>query len=80
VVATKAGGIPEVVRDGRNGVLVPVGSRSDLGGALVELLRDSRRRAALGAAARSTAEGFRIEEMVRRTEAVYRDVLRGHRR
>jgi glycosyltransferase involved in cell wall biosynthesis len=47
------------------------------GETLVELLRDERERAALGAAGREWAGGFTWERCVRKTRAVYREVAGG---
>ncbi|HIE94323.1 MAG TPA: glycosyltransferase family 1 protein [Acidobacteria bacterium] len=66
-VATRAGGIPEVVVDGRTGVLVPVRDAPALASAIVSLLGDPDRRARLGAAARARVlESFSVERMVQR--------------
>ena len=51
VVATRAGGLPEVMDDGVNGILEPVGSVEAMGRRAVELLRDPERHAAMRAAA-----------------------------
>lgn len=50
VVASDVGGLPEVVSDGRTGVLVPPGSPDDLAAALAALASDPDRRQALGRA------------------------------
>jgi glycosyltransferase involved in cell wall biosynthesis len=47
VVATDAGGVPEVVTDGETGVLVPPGDAYALGDALTSLRHDASRAAAL---------------------------------
>ena len=47
VVATRAGGVPEVVTDGETGVLVPPGDAQMLGEALEALRRDAKRSATL---------------------------------
>ena len=75
VVATRAGGVPEAVTDGENGVLVPVGDSRRLAGALADLLAAPGRGRELGEKAHAEAERFGIREMVRRTEAVYRGAL-----
>lgn len=56
VVATATGGVPEVVREGREGCLVQVGDAPALGRAVVSLLPDAARRRALGAAGRRRVE------------------------
>jgi glycosyltransferase involved in cell wall biosynthesis len=56
-VASRTGGIVDVVRDGETGLLVEPGDAKALAGAMRGLLRDPGRRAALGAAAREDAVG-----------------------
>jgi glycosyltransferase involved in cell wall biosynthesis len=55
VVATRVGGVPDVVHDGADGLLVPVDDATALAGALAGLLRDPARRVAMGRAAWATA-------------------------
>src|SRR4029078_5141700 len=50
IVATTAGGMPEVVADGRTGLLVPPRDHDAMAAAIVRLLRDRRLRPGLGAA------------------------------
>jgi glycosyltransferase involved in cell wall biosynthesis len=54
-VATRVGGVPSVVDDGRTGVLVPAGDAAAIAAAVVALVRDEPRRRAMGAAARARA-------------------------
>jgi N-acetyl-alpha-D-glucosaminyl L-malate synthase BshA len=75
VVATRAGGLPEVVDDGVNGILEPVGSVEAMGRRAVELLRDDSRRAAMRAAAIETARRYSADRVVPMYEALYREVL-----
>jgi len=56
VLATRVGGIPDLVRDGENGVLVPPGDTRALADALVALLSDPERLARLAGGARASAE------------------------
>lgn len=76
-VSTRVGGIPEVVEDGRSGVLVPFGDLAALAGALEGLIDDEPRRVALGRAAQARArERFSAEAIVPRYEALYRRLCR----
>ncbi|MGQ0721230.1 MAG: glycosyltransferase [Candidatus Eiseniibacteriota bacterium] len=78
VVATRVGGTPEVIDDGRTGVLVPPGDPSALAAAAVDLARDPSRRRLLAAAARDEAERrFALERMLEEYAAVYRGEHRG---
>jgi glycosyltransferase involved in cell wall biosynthesis len=72
IVATEAGGIPEVVVNGRTGLLVPVRDHERLAGAIVRLLTDGalRERVALAGLNRVRAE-FSVERMVGETLALY---------
>jgi glycosyltransferase involved in cell wall biosynthesis len=74
-VATSVGGVPEVVSDGVDGVLVAPGDPDALARALTALLDDPARRAGLGARAAARAEDFRLDAAVARIEAVYDRVL-----
>ena len=77
IVATRAGGIPEVVVDGQTGVLVPPHDDGALAAAIVRLLRDPGLRQALGEAGRQRVEDeFSAERMVAKTLAVYEERLK----
>ena len=74
-VATRVGGIPEVVADGETGVLVPLGDNAGLVRAVDELVANPARRAALGAAAKRRArEKFSAEPIVAHYVDFYRRV------
>ena len=75
VVASRAGGLPEVIDDGINGILEPVGSVEAMGRRAVELLRDPERHAAMRAAAVAKAREFSSDRIVPMYEEYYREVL-----
>ena len=76
VVATRVGGIPEIVRDGRDGILVPPGDAAALARAIADLLDDPARRSAFAAEGRHRARTeFHIDRLVAETAALYRDAL-----
>jgi L-malate glycosyltransferase len=75
VVASRAGGLPEVIDDGVNGILEPVGSVEAMGRRAVELLRDPERHGAMRAAAIAKAEEFSADRIVPMYEDFYREVL-----
>lgn len=56
VIATAVGGIPEVVRDGENGLLVPPHDVAAIAAAIERLVRDTALRASLAAAAAASVE------------------------
>ena len=71
-VATRVGGIPDVVADGETGLLVPARDEAALADALLKLLRDPARRQAYGQAARrSMDERFDVSAMVRAIDRLY---------
>jgi len=77
VLATAAGGIPEIVRDGQEGFLVSVGAVEALAARLGQLLDDPELARALGRRGRSrVASTFTRARMLERVETVYRDLLR----
>jgi L-malate glycosyltransferase len=75
VVASRAGGLTEVIDDGANGILEPVGSVEAMGRRAVELLRDPERHAAMRAAAIAKAQEFSADRIVPMYEAFYQEVL-----
>jgi N-acetyl-alpha-D-glucosaminyl L-malate synthase BshA len=76
VVASRVGGLPEVVEEGESGFLVPVGDIDAMARAAVRLLEDDTLHARMSGSARTRAvERFRLLPMVDRYEAFYRRVL-----
>ena len=76
VVATRVGGIPDIVVDGKNGVLVPPQDAEAVAAALLDLLRDPCRLRHYGEAAkRSVDNRFDVASMVREIECLYDAVL-----
>lgn len=75
VVATQVGGIPEMVADGRSGLLVPPRDPDALADAIGALLKDEDRRKRFGQEGRRLVERFDIEETVHRTERVYMECV-----
>jgi len=74
-VVTSVGGNPEVVEDGRDGLLVPPGNPGALAGALMRVLSDPDLRRRLGEAGRSRAADFDIRRAVGRMQEVYGGLL-----
>jgi glycosyltransferase involved in cell wall biosynthesis len=77
IVASRAGQIAEVIKDGYNGVLTPPGDVDALADALLDLLQDPERRRRLGLQARKQAEKQHSwDQYVRRLETIYRQLLK----
>jgi glycosyltransferase involved in cell wall biosynthesis len=76
VVATRVGGLPDLVADGETGCLVPSGDAPALAAAVARLLRHTDLRLALGGAARtSVADRFAVDRLVRDVEGLYDELL-----
>jgi glycosyltransferase involved in cell wall biosynthesis len=75
VVATAAGGIPEVVADGETGFIVPPRDHQAMADALVRLLKDPALQGRLGTAGRARVQDrFTADRMLRDTLRVYQRV------
>jgi glycosyltransferase involved in cell wall biosynthesis len=70
VVATAVGGVPEIVKDGENGLLVPPGSPAALAAALRRLLADTGLRDRLAASAAPSVAHLAEERILERVEGV----------
>jgi len=80
VVATRVGGIPEVVVDGETGRLVPPGDPAALAAAVTDVVADPERAARFGRAGRQRVEAeFSWDRIADRTLGVYRDAIEVHR-
>jgi glycosyltransferase involved in cell wall biosynthesis len=76
VVASAVGGLPEIVEEGRTGMLVPPSDPDALAAAIVALASDPQRAAELGRAARERAVAeFSLERCADRIDQLYRAAL-----
>ena len=71
IVASKVGGIPDLVKDGHNGFLVKPGDVSDLSFAIKKLLDDKKMREEMGKKGRAMAKDYSVEKMVDKIDALY---------
>jgi glycosyltransferase involved in cell wall biosynthesis len=76
VVATRAGGIPEVVVEGETGLLAPVGDAAALAEAAARVLREPALRARLVEGGARRVPLFGAARMAERTLEIYREVWR----
>lgn len=74
-VATHAGGVSEVIEDGKSGLLVPLDDPGMIADQIIRVIENRPLAEKLGAAARLRARRFDIKEAVRREEAVYAELL-----
>jgi glycosyltransferase involved in cell wall biosynthesis len=76
VVATRVGGVPDVVSDGVDGFLAEVGDVEGLTAALATLARDPTLRKEMGRAGRErTLPRYRVERLVDDVDELYRELL-----
>jgi glycosyltransferase involved in cell wall biosynthesis len=76
VVATRVGGLPDVVRDGEDGFLVPAGATGELAERLARLARDPKLRTRMGEAGREHVRGrYAVERLVDNVDLLYRSLL-----
>jgi glycosyltransferase involved in cell wall biosynthesis len=75
VIATSVGGVPEVVRDGENGLLVPPGDAIAVAAAVLRLAGDEPLRQRLRAAARPSVAGFAEEAILARVVELLQGVV-----
>jgi glycosyltransferase involved in cell wall biosynthesis len=68
VIATAVGGVPEVVRDGENGLLVAPGDPGALGAAIARFFADAELRGKLSAAAPGSVAGYSEQAVFERIE------------
>jgi glycosyltransferase involved in cell wall biosynthesis len=75
IVATAVGGVPQVVTDGVNGLLVPPGDPGALADALERVIADTALREGLGRHAMADSSRYDIARAAAEIEAIYRKVL-----
>jgi glycosyltransferase involved in cell wall biosynthesis len=76
VVATRVGGVPDVVRDGEDGFLVEAGATDDLAERLGQLARDPNLRERMGAAGRERVlPRYAVDRLVDDVDRLYRALL-----
>jgi glycosyltransferase involved in cell wall biosynthesis len=78
VVATRVGGLPEVLNDGDNALLVPPESADDLTAALIRLLGDPALRRTLVDGGRRVAKAHSWASIAERTETAFARLVDGH--
>ena len=79
VVATAVDGTPEAVTDGETGFLVPPRDAACAAGRVVELLTDPSRARSMGEEGLRRVPEFDIDEMVRRQESLYKELVEKRR-
>ncbi len=75
IVASRVGGVPELLGEGEAGLLVPPADPAALAGAITTLLHDPARARELGEAGRRRAPRYSAEAMIESLAALYREVM-----
>jgi glycosyltransferase involved in cell wall biosynthesis len=75
VVASRLGGIVDIIEDEVSGLLVPAGDEAALAGAMQRLLDDDELRSNLGYAARERVKRFEASRVLPQFEALYRQLV-----
>jgi len=75
-VASRVGGIPELVEPGCEGLLVPAKDPPALAAALIELAQDEALRGRMAKAAKVRAQGYSVGHMVDKIESLYEGLLK----
>jgi len=75
IVASRIGGIPDLVTHGKNGFLVPPKDPEELAKYIQILLEDKEKRNKMGLAGKKMAMNFRAENMVKKIEKLYEELL-----
>jgi len=74
IVATKVGGLPEIIQNGQNGLLVNPGKPAELAAAIMLFLADPARAADCGLKAATSAEQFTLQNTVEQTLKLYQNL------
>jgi glycosyltransferase involved in cell wall biosynthesis len=77
IVASRLGGIPDIVREGENGLLFQPGNVEELARAIRFLLDNPDERERMGRAGRRMVEDYSWTRIARETEKIYQELLEG---
>jgi len=75
VVATRSGGVPEIIKDGKNGLLIPPRSPEALSQAILKILNNKNLATRLAQEGLNTVKYYTAQRMAKSVEDVYRKVI-----
>ena len=78
IVASRVGGIPDLVKDGQNGLLVPSEDAAALGKAICDLLADKKERKRMGETGKRMCRQYSSEAMVEQIHSLYTALVEKH--
>lgn len=76
VIATNVGGIPEIITNNRNGILIEAGDSKTLASSIIRLVNDRKLQQKFSKAGEETIKNFSINKMVQATVKVYKDLTK----
>jgi glycosyltransferase involved in cell wall biosynthesis len=76
VIATKVGGVPDVVVNGKTGILVPPRNSQALAKAIISLITDKVKAKQMGEAGRQVIPEFSVETMIEKIDRLYYELVR----
>ena len=79
IIASRIGGIPDLIRDGQNGILVPPADAGALARAVIRLRKDGQMRARIARAGKRDAADFGTAKMIEKIDLLYRDLVMGRK-
>jgi glycosyltransferase involved in cell wall biosynthesis len=80
VIGCQAGGVPDVIDDGQDGLLIPFGDQQALAAAIDALLADPDRRRAMGQRGRAKVEAnYTWEQIYQKLRAIYQELVANSR-
>ena len=75
IVASRTGGVPDLVKDGKNGLLVPPGDVPALAEAVMYMIKHPDQAGKMGECGRKMCPEFSLESMVDKLDSLYKDLL-----
>jgi glycosyltransferase involved in cell wall biosynthesis len=75
VIASNVGGIPDLVKHGSTGILVPPADEEKLAGAIAQLVNNSQEAKRMGELARIYSQRFSLETMIEKIDEIYDDLI-----
>jgi glycosyltransferase involved in cell wall biosynthesis len=78
IVASKVGGIPDLVKHEYNGLLVPPGDEKALAASIKQLINDPEKAKMMGQRGRELCNQFTVEAMVEKLDNLYQELLKSH--
>ena len=79
VVASNVGGIPDLVKQNRNGLLVPPGDEKALAASIKQLISNPQKAKMMGQCGRKLCNQFSLEAMVEKIDNLYQELFKFHR-